>query len=232
MLVKSWKSVATRARHCSGSMSARSAPSTRIRPLVGWYSPHSSLTSVDFPAPFSPTSASVWPAGMSRQTPDSTGSRRTRVAEADVLKRDPPVQAARQAGARAAGLCAARRARGDRPQRLDALDGPARGLQQRQQPECAGDLHAHLHRERDHEHQVADRGVPVQRAGQLEHDGAAVAEREEALAERAVAGGLELAAPHRRGHLVPGAPLPGEQLVLAAEQAQLPAPTRCWSPVR
>jgi hypothetical protein len=30
--------------------------------------PHSNLTSVDFPLPFSPTSASVLPAGMNKDT--------------------------------------------------------------------------------------------------------------------------------------------------------------------
>jgi hypothetical protein len=58
--------------------------------------------------------------------------------------------------------------------------------------------------------------VAAQRAVQFRRDGAAVAEGEEPLAERPVHCGFELGAPHGGGHLVPGASLAPEDLVLGA----------------
>ena len=229
-------------RQRAGSSPARSWPSMRIRPLVGWYRPHSSLTRVDLPAPFSPTRARTDPAGMSMRDAGQHRPVRAGVGERDVLQRDPAGQPARKRlrGSAASGQSGAAPGARDRSpaRRRPPAASPIRSvvragdLQQRQHPEGAGDLHAHLYREGDHEYQVADGGVPVQRAVQFRRDGAAVAEGEEPLAGRPVHGGLELGAPHRRGHLVPGAPLAPEDLVLGAEQPQFPDRTRCWSRAR
>ena len=54
-------------------MSASGRPSTVITPEVGRYMPSSSLISVVLPDPFSPTSATVEPAGSRTEKSDRTG---------------------------------------------------------------------------------------------------------------------------------------------------------------
>ena len=60
---KSWNAPASRVRQLAVSICARSVRSTQMRPLVGSYIFASSFTSVDLPAPFSPTIATTARAG-------------------------------------------------------------------------------------------------------------------------------------------------------------------------
>ncbi len=70
---KSWNAAVQRARQLSCAIDVSGTPSTRIAPDVGWYMPSSSLTSVVLPEPFSPTIATVAPAGSVRVSEESTG---------------------------------------------------------------------------------------------------------------------------------------------------------------
>ena len=70
---KSWKVPPMRRRQPAMSRSTRSVPSTRTRPDVGRYMPASSFTRVVFPAPFSPTMATVDPAGSNTSMSCNTG---------------------------------------------------------------------------------------------------------------------------------------------------------------
>ena len=56
---KSWNAPASRVRHSSAGMRARSTPSTRMRPRVRLVQLARSFTSVVLPAPFSPTMATT-----------------------------------------------------------------------------------------------------------------------------------------------------------------------------
>src|SRR5712692_630333 len=58
-------------RAAAGPCSTTSSPSIRSRPLSGRYTPPRIFTSVDFPAPFSPTSACTSPALRSIETSSS-----------------------------------------------------------------------------------------------------------------------------------------------------------------
>src|ERR1700738_1472734 len=58
-------------RAVSGSRSWTGWPSIRISPLSGEVAPHSILTSVDLPAPLSPTIAEISPARMLMSTPST-----------------------------------------------------------------------------------------------------------------------------------------------------------------
>src|SRR6185437_6596379 len=72
-LAKSWKAAVHRSRQLSRAIEFSGTPSTSIVPDVGWYMPSSSLTSVVLPEPFSPTIATVAPAGSVRLSAESTG---------------------------------------------------------------------------------------------------------------------------------------------------------------
>ena len=63
----------SRRLQASASISRRSTPSTSTDPSVGSYMPVSSFTSGVFPAPFSPTTAIVVPAGIMRSISRRTG---------------------------------------------------------------------------------------------------------------------------------------------------------------
>src|ERR1700748_706411 len=54
-----------------GEAKATSSPRSRTVPLSSWYTPVISLINVDFPAPFSPTSACTDPACSSIETSSS-----------------------------------------------------------------------------------------------------------------------------------------------------------------
>src|ERR1700736_3550591 len=58
-------------RAVSGSRSWTGCPSMRISPLSGVVAPHNILTSVDLPAPLSPTMAEISPARMLISTPST-----------------------------------------------------------------------------------------------------------------------------------------------------------------
>ncbi|MDT4862850.1 hypothetical protein FQZ97_975250 [compost metagenome] len=74
----SWKIIWMRRRSLrpSGVLNAAcaSCPSNSKPPRVGSYRPTSSRATVLFPQPDSPTSASVWPRGMSKDTPSTARS--------------------------------------------------------------------------------------------------------------------------------------------------------------
>ena len=69
----SWNTVAIRPRSAARSSPATSCPNTSMRPLVTGYSPSDRCAMVDFPPPDSPTSATLAPRGMSKDTRSSTG---------------------------------------------------------------------------------------------------------------------------------------------------------------
>ena len=54
---------------CQSLNAGSGVPNSSIRPLFGWLSPTTVLTSVDLPEPLAPSSATVWPPGTSRSTP-------------------------------------------------------------------------------------------------------------------------------------------------------------------
>ena len=73
----SWKIICRRlrmARPPDSAMPARGWPSKRISPRVRPYSPTSMRATVDLPQPDSPTSASVSPRAMSKDTPSTARS--------------------------------------------------------------------------------------------------------------------------------------------------------------
>ncbi len=59
---------------CSGSLNSTTRPRTSMVPEVGGCWPPSTLISVDFPAPFSPTRAWTSPGRSSRSTPSSAST--------------------------------------------------------------------------------------------------------------------------------------------------------------
>ena len=70
--VGSWKMIAIPAVcDCFALSKIASSPSRTSRPASGRWTPARTLTSVDLPAPFSPTSASISPGRMARLTPSS-----------------------------------------------------------------------------------------------------------------------------------------------------------------
>ena len=72
-LAWSWAMTAMRSRSGSASTSPRSVPSQYTAPLCGRYRPASTLASVVFPEPFSPTSATTSPWRISTLTSDRAG---------------------------------------------------------------------------------------------------------------------------------------------------------------
>src|SRR5690348_13853246 len=58
-----------RRRAAAGEPIVTSLPSNRILPESGWTTPASTFISVDFPAPFSPTTAWIMPRSTSRLRP-------------------------------------------------------------------------------------------------------------------------------------------------------------------
>ena len=83
-----WGTHAICRRHASISHERRSTPPTRMRPPVGSSMPSRSAATVLFPAPLSPTSATVSPGDSSRSSPSSTGPGTGRVGERHVLEPD------------------------------------------------------------------------------------------------------------------------------------------------
>ena len=66
--VISWNAVWMPSACARGERSAAGLPCTHSRPALGSTSPDSSLTMVDLPAPFSPSSACTEPGRMSNDT--------------------------------------------------------------------------------------------------------------------------------------------------------------------
>src|SRR6202012_1426442 len=69
---KSWNAAVQRSRQLSWAIDDSGTSSIRMVPDVGLYMPSSSFTSVLLPEPFSPTIATVAPAGKVRLSAEST----------------------------------------------------------------------------------------------------------------------------------------------------------------
>src|SRR5689334_6195160 len=101
------------ARASSGESIVTSRPSKRISPASGGWTPASALTSVDLPAPLSPTSATTSPGNTVKFAPRSARTR-------------PKLLTMRRASSRGSAMSAPSRRDGDGGERVGALE-QARG---------------------------------------------------------------------------------------------------------
>ena len=203
-------------------MRTSGAPSTRMRPAVGSYSLHSSLTSVVLPAPFSPTSATTVPAGSVEVDGVEHEAVGAGIGERDALEADALAQP------RGRGLVgrgherrrvvlepgqAPRAVEPDAAQEADLAHGRA---DVGREPRARGEHEQHVARRRAqarrHEDDRADVGAAEDRPGQRVPDGARPA------------GGRHGPVP-----ALPGlAPLPDEALADAGDAHLLARRARWW----
>ena len=92
----SWVTVMTARRRSASVRSRRSTPSSRTQPSVGSQKRAARRATVVLPAPVAPTTASVWPAGISRSSSWSTV--RSRYPNSTPSKRTSPVRVGQRRG--------------------------------------------------------------------------------------------------------------------------------------